>query len=57
MIYWRGHIGFIRSIGVITYGRTGMIFNPQTEKFVKDKEADKFLTREYRKPYIMPENI
>jgi len=54
-----GHLSAsLGHLGVISY-RTGreLIFNPQTEKFVRDKEADKFLTREYRKPYIMPENI
>jgi predicted dehydrogenase len=45
-------------LGIISY-RTGreLTFNPQTEKFVNDPEADKFLTREYRKPYTMPEKI
>jgi predicted dehydrogenase len=28
-------------------------FDGKTEKFVNDKEADKMLTREYRKPYIV----
>lgn len=27
------------------------------EKFADDPEADAFLTREYRKPYIVPENV
>jgi predicted dehydrogenase len=45
-------------LGVISY-RTGrkLIFNPEKEKFVKDPEADKLLTRIYRKPYVMPEKI
>lgn len=45
-------------LGVISY-RTGrkLIFNPDTEKFVDDKEADSYLTRKYRSPYLMPENI
>jgi predicted dehydrogenase len=34
-----------------------LVFNPETEKFVGDAEANKFLTREYRKPYVLPEKI
>ena len=34
-----------------------LIFDGATEKFVKDKEADKMLTREYRKPYVVPEVV
>jgi predicted dehydrogenase len=34
-----------------------LTFDGATEKFVKDKEADKMLTREYRKPYIVPEVV
>jgi predicted dehydrogenase len=36
-------------------GRT-LSFDPKTEKFVGDPEADKLLTREYRKPFVVPEN-
>jgi len=36
-------------------GRT-LSFDPKTEKFVNDAEADKLLTREYRKPFVVPEN-
>lgn len=32
-------------------------FNPATEKFVNDPEADRLLTRDYRKPYLMPEKV
>ncbi len=32
-------------------------FDPQTEKFVNDPEADKFLRREYRKPYVVPDEV
>jgi predicted dehydrogenase len=31
--------------------------NPQTEKFIGNAEADKLLTREYRKPYVVPETV
>ena len=34
-----------------------LVFNPETEKFVNDAEADKFLTRQYRKPYVLPEKV
>jgi len=34
-----------------------LTFNPDTEKFVNDPEADGFLTREYRKPYVLPEKV
>jgi predicted dehydrogenase len=36
-------------------GRT-LSFDPKAEKFVNDPEADKLLTREYRKPFVVPEN-
>ncbi len=28
--------------------------NPKTEKFIGNAEADKQLTREYRKPFVVP---
>ncbi|HOX75632.1 MAG TPA: Gfo/Idh/MocA family oxidoreductase [Bacteroidales bacterium] len=34
-----------------------LTFDGAKEKFVKDKEADKMLTREYRKPYVVPEVV
>lgn len=34
-----------------------LAFNGSAEKFVKDKEADAMLTREYRKPYVVPGSI
>ena len=54
-----GHLSAaIGHLGNISY-RTGrkLTFNPETEKFVNDKEADAFLTRDYRPPYVMPEVI
>ncbi len=43
-------------LGVISY-RTGrkLTFDPAVEKFVNDPEADKYLTRNYRNPYVMPD--
>ena len=32
-------------------------FDPQTERFVDDPEADKFLKRDYREPYVVPEQV
>lgn len=45
-------------LGIISY-RTGrkLTFNPEAEKFVNDAEADSYLTRNYRPPYLMPEKI
>jgi len=45
-------------LGNIAY-RTGrkLIFDGKTERFVNDKEADSYLTREYRKPYVLPEKV
>lgn len=45
-------------LGNIAY-RTGrkLVFDGENEKFVNDKEANAYLTREFRKPYVMPEEI
>ncbi len=32
-------------------------FDPKTERFVRDEEANKMLTRNYRKPYVVPEKV
>lgn len=32
-------------------------FDPQTERFVNDPQADKLLKREYREPYVIPEQV
>ena len=34
-----------------------LTFDGTKEKFVKDKEADKLLTRDYRKPYVVPAEV
>jgi hypothetical protein len=31
--------------------------NPKTEKFIGNPSADALLTRKYRAPYIVPENV
>jgi hypothetical protein len=54
-----GHLSAsLGHLGNIAY-RTGrkMTFDPKAEKFVKDKEADAYLTRDYRAPYVMPEKV
>ncbi len=45
-------------LGNIAYrtGRT-LYFDPATEKFVNDKKADAYLTRHYRKPYVVPHTV
>ncbi len=32
-------------------------FDPQTEQFVNDPEADKFLKRDYRAPFVIPNEV
>ena len=32
-------------------------FDPQSERFVGDEQADAYLTREYRQPYVVPEEV
>jgi predicted dehydrogenase len=34
-----------------------LAIDPKTETFQGDKEADAFLTREYRKPFVVPESV
>ena len=34
-----------------------LTFDTKTEKFIADPDADKMLTRNYRKPYVVPENV
>jgi hypothetical protein len=45
-------------LGNIAY-RVGRVleFNPITEKFVGDAEADKLLTRTYRAPFVVPDRV
>jgi predicted dehydrogenase len=54
-----GHLSAsLGHLGNISY-RTGrkLTFDPKAEKFVEDKEADTYLTRDYRPPYVMPEKV
>lgn len=45
-------------LGNIAY-RTGRVltFDPKKEKFVNDPEADKYLSRDYRAPFIVPKSV
>lgn len=45
-------------LGNIAY-RTGrkLHFNPNSEKFVNDEDADSYLTRDYRPPYVIPASV
>lgn len=45
-------------LGEIGY-RTGRVlhFDPKTEKFIKDPEADKLLTKKYRAPWTVPDPV
>jgi hypothetical protein len=31
--------------------------NPETERFIGNADADKLLTRDYREPFVVPENV
>ncbi len=45
-------------LGNISY-RTGrkLTFNPYSERFVNDDEANAYVTKEYRYPYIVPDEV
>jgi predicted dehydrogenase len=40
----------------LTFGEM-LKMDPKTEKFIGNADADKLLTREYRAPYVVPENV
>ena len=54
-----GHLSttapILGSISHLT-GRT-LKFDPKTERFVNDDEADRLLSKEYRKPYVVPDQV
>ena len=37
--------------------RRQLTFNPQTETFLGDAEANALLTRKYREPYVLPDKV
>ena len=49
-------VGMMLDQSVYTLGRH-LKFNPKTEKFVGDGEADQLLTRAYREPFVVPEEV
>ena len=54
-----GHLSTtICHLGNISY-RTGrkLTFNPYAEKFVDDEDADSYLTRIYREPFVVPDTV
>lgn len=54
-----GHLSAALShLANIAY-RTGRTvkFDPATETFPGDEEANRLLTRQYRAPYVVPENV
>jgi len=42
--------------GTHRLGRT-LDFDPETEQFIGDEEANRLLTRDYRKPFVVPGNV
>jgi hypothetical protein len=54
-----GHLSVtLAHLANISY-RTGrkLQFDPDAERFVNDDEANGYLTREYRAPYVMPKEV
>ncbi len=52
----KGAIGLDVSKGTYQLGPI-LTFNPQRERFVRNKEANALLTRPYRKPFVVPEQV
>jgi len=55
----QGHVSSVHChLGNISYrlGRS-LAFDPKTERFVNDSEADAYLTRNYRSPFLIPETV
>ena len=54
-----GHLSSgLAHLGNIAYRMEKVLtFNPQSEKFVNDPEADKMLTRNYRKGFEVPNQV
>jgi len=54
-----GHISTsLAHLANISYrlGR-GLEFDPATETFLHDAEANRYLTREYRRPFVVPSEV
>ena len=55
----QGHLSCIHvHIANISYrlGRS-LEFDPSSATFLHDEEANKMLTRDYRKPFVVPERV
>jgi predicted dehydrogenase len=52
----KGAIGLDVSKGTYQLGPI-LTFNPQRERFVRNKEANALLTRPYRQPFVVPEQV
>ncbi len=52
----KGAIGLDVSKGTYQLGPM-LTFNPQRERFVKNKEANALLTRPYRQPFVVPQEV
>ena len=52
----KGTLGLDVSKGTYCLGPK-LRFNPRTEKFVKNRAANRLLTRPYRKPFVVPKNV
>jgi hypothetical protein len=52
----KGSIGLDVSKGTYQLGPM-LTFNPERERFVKNKEANALLTRPYRAPFVVPEQV
>ena len=59
---WQAFVNTAKANGVettkttFTLGRA-LKFDPESEKFVGDEDADALLTRPYRKPFVVPEKV
>ncbi len=42
---------------IATRLKRSLEFNPETETFINDAEADTYLTKKYRSPYILPDQV
>lgn len=51
-----GRRGPVRDPSYYHAGRT-LSFDPRAERFVNDAEADMLLTRSYRAPYVVPDQV
>jgi predicted dehydrogenase len=54
-----GHLSTtLAQLSTISYKlKRKLQFNPETETFVNDAEANRYLTRKYRAPYVLPEKV